>query len=111
MDLADNIQSLRDRTQADLNSAHDYYIDTQTAWSLVQAIIAAGQTFSNQNRGTGTITSQVDLAAKSEGYIAIQLAEATFQQFLSIFENFYFDLVRLWLTAYPESLGTVLSET
>lgn len=34
-----------------------------------------------------------------------QLAEATFQQFISIFENFLFDLLRHWLLAYPRSLS------
>ena len=33
-----------------------------------------------------------------------QLAEATFQQFISTFENFFFDLLRLWLMAYPRNL-------
>ncbi len=33
------------------------------------------------------------------------MAEATFQQFVSIFETYLVDLLRLWLTAHPESLG------
>ena len=33
-----------------------------------------------------------------------QLAQATFQQFISIFENFFFDFLRLWLQAYPQNL-------
>jgi hypothetical protein len=37
--------------------------------------------------------------------VAEDLAAATFQQFISIFEYFFFDLLRLWLTAYPQSLG------
>jgi hypothetical protein len=32
------------------------------------------------------------------------LAEATFQQFIAIFESFLFDLLRVWLTAYPQNL-------
>ena len=28
-----------------------------------------------------------------------------FQQFVSLFENFFFDLLRFWLIAYPRSLG------
>lgn len=36
--------------------------------------------------------------------MAEQLAEATFQQFIAIFENYFFDLLRLWLMAYPQSL-------
>ena len=36
--------------------------------------------------------------------MAEQLPEATFQQFISIFESYFFDLLRLWLTAYPQNL-------
>ena len=58
-----------------------------------------------RNMTTGTVTTQTELAAKVRGYVTEQLTEATFQQFVSIFENFYFDILRLWLTAYPHSLG------
>lgn len=54
---------------------------------------------------TGTVTTHVELAGKSRGYVAEQLAEATFQQFIAIFENYFFNLVRLWLTAYPKNLS------
>jgi hypothetical protein len=104
MALADDIRALRDRVLADLNSAHDYYTDTTIAWDMVRQVIAAGQTFSVRNMITGTVTTQADLAAKASGYVAGQLAEATFQQFISIFENYFFDLLRLWLLAYPQNL-------
>ncbi len=58
-----------------------------------------------RNSATGTITTEAELEAKSRRYVVEQLTQATFQQFLSIFEGFYFDLLRLWLTAYPQSLG------
>jgi hypothetical protein len=53
---------------------------------------------------TGTVTTEAQLAAKARSYVSGVLAEATFQQFMSIFEFFFFDLLRLWLTAYPQSL-------
>jgi len=102
--LADEIRALRDRVLSDLNAAHDYYADTKIAWGLVRRVIAAGYTFSIRNITTGTVTTQADLAGKSRGYVAGQLAEATFQQFVAIFENYFFDLLRLWLTAYPQNL-------
>ena len=105
MALADDIRSLRDRVLADLNGAHDYYTDTQIAWETVRTAIAAGQTFSIRNATTGTVTTQADLPGKALGYVRVQLAEATFQQFISIFENFFFDLLRLWLMAFPQSLS------
>jgi len=105
MTLEDEIRAVRDRVLADLDSAHDYYTDTKIAWRLVHKIIAAGHKFNVRNPTTGTVTTQTDLAAKARGYVAQQLTEATFQQFISIFENFLFDLLRCWLTAYPQSLG------
>ena len=104
MALADDLRALRDQALADLNAAHDYYTDTKAAWRIVQKVVEAGTTFSIRNATTGSVTTQADIAAKARGYVAGQLAEATFQQFLSVFENFFFDLLRLWLLAYPQSL-------
>src|SRR5262249_29947731 len=105
MALADDIRALRDRVLADLKAAHDYYSDTKIAWGIVHQVVAAGQTFTIRNMTTGTVTTQADLAGKARGYVAEQLAEATFQQFISIFENFFFDLLRFWLLAYPQNLS------
>jgi hypothetical protein len=104
MPLADEIRALRDRVLADLSAAHDYYTDTKTAWRIVRKVVRAGAAFSAGNAVTGSVTTQVELASKSRGYVVEQLAEATFQQFISIFENYFFDLLRLWLTAYPRNL-------
>ena len=105
MALADDIRSLRDRALADLNAAHDYHTDTKIAWDIIGRVITAGHTFSIRSLTTGSVTTQADLAGKAQGYVAEQLAEATFQQFISIFENYFFDLLRLWLLAYPKSLS------
>ncbi|HUG92881.1 MAG TPA: hypothetical protein VML55_18715 [Planctomycetaceae bacterium] len=105
MALADDLRALRDRVLADLNAAHDYYTDTKIAWDLVHQVIAAGHTFSIRNTTTGSVTTQAELAGKALGYVAEQLAEATFQQFISIFENFFLDFLRLWLLRYPQSLS------
>ena len=105
MSLAQDIQALRERVLADLNVAHDYYEDTKTAWRIVRDVVATGKKITTTNAVTGTVTTEAELVAKSIGYVKQQLAEATFQQFLSIFEIFFFDLLRLWLTAYPQNLG------
>ena len=105
MPLIDDIQELRDRVVAELDTAFDYYTDTKIAWNLVLNLITSGHTFKNTNKITGTVTTQIELSAKARGYVTEQLTEATFQQFISIFENFYFEILRLWLTAYPRSLG------
>jgi hypothetical protein len=105
MALSDDIRALRDEALTDLATAHDYYTDTKMAWRIVHKLIETGRTFTIRNMATGTVTTQAALAVKARGYVTEQLVEATFQQFISIFENFYFDLLRLWLTAYPQSLG------
>ncbi len=105
MPLAADLQKLRDRAFGDLNAAHDYYTDTRIAWTIVDGEIEAGRQIVIHNRTTGTLTTEADLARKARGYVREQLAEATFQQFVSIFETYLVDLLRLWLTAHPESLG------
>lgn len=65
MALSNDIRTLRDRVLADLSSAHDYYMDTNVAWRLVQDAIAAGRTMTIRNTTTGTVTTQAELAAKA----------------------------------------------
>jgi hypothetical protein len=104
MALVDDIRALRNRVLADLNAALDYYTDTKYAWGIVRKAIRNGDTFAIRSKATRTLTTHSQLYAKSRGYVAEQLAEATFQQFISLFENNFFELLRLWLTAYPQNL-------
>jgi hypothetical protein len=105
MPLPDDIRTLRERILSELVAAHDYHTNTKFAWRIVHKAIASGTKFTIRSKTTGTVTSQTDLAANVEGYVKKQLTEATFQQFLSIFESFFFDFLRLWLMAYPRSLS------
>lgn len=105
MPLIDDVRALRDRALAELTATHDYYTDTKMAWRIVQKVIRAGHKITIRNMATGTVTQEAQLAAKARDYVAEDLAAATFQQFVSIFEYFFFDLLRLWLMAYPQSLG------
>ena len=72
--------------------AHDYYIDTKIASPLVTrslrlvTVLPSKYDYRNSHYPGG-------VAAKAGGYVTEQLTEATFQQFLSISENFYFDLL------------------
>ncbi len=104
MGLADDIRALRDRTLADLTAAYDCFTDTRTAWQIVQGAIANGHTFSIQSALTGTVTTEASLASRIQEYIDRHLTQATFQQFVASFESFFFDLLGLWLMAYPQSL-------
>ena len=105
MSLADDIGGLQKRALTDLTAAHDYYMDTKIAWRIVQKFVKAGYKINMNNSTTGTVTTEAGITAKSRSYVTRELAEATFQQFVSIFEHAFFDLLRLWLMAYPQSLG------
>lgn len=84
MTLANDIRALRDRVLGDLDRAHDYYTDTKAAWEIVQDVVADGRRFTVTSAVTGTTTTESGLVVKSAGYVDEQLAEATFQQFLSM---------------------------
>lgn len=110
MPLADDIRALRDHTVADLVSAYDYFSATEFAWFLVRRSIAdrlagAGPGPTVTNPVTGTQTTPQDLVDRAPGYTGGYLTEATFNDFLAILEAFVGDLLRLWLTAFPKSLG------
>ena len=104
MSLADEIRLLRDRALADLRGVHDYYADTKIAWDIVHEYIADGKTLAVKNVVTGTVTTETDLAGKAQSYMTQHL-RATFQQFISIFEDFLFGFLRLWLREHPQSLS------
>lgn len=104
MALADDIHALTSRTLSALNEAYDYYTDTKLGWDIVRFSIQAGASFSERSAATGTVTTESDLIHKSNRYVAEFLKQATFQQFISTFEAFLLDLLRLWLLAYPRSL-------
>ena len=106
MTLVEEILRLRARALAELSAAHDYFADTKLAWKIVRRSIRTGAEFAIRNKATKTVTTDSSLVEKSKEYVTRYLAEATFQQFVSIFENHFFDLLRLWLVAHPQSLGT-----
>lgn len=121
MPLADDIQALRHRTLRDLVAAHAYsfeveyylgYLAGHSAGRLEGMASALGFDVTPPapspvvNLVTGTVTTVEEFFARAPGYTSGYLAEATFQQFLTIFEAFVGDFLRLWLTAYPRSLGS-----
>ena len=105
MPKSDDIMALRDRALRDLADAHDYYVDTRAAWQIVRSTIQAGRVVKVKNAATDRETTGINLAAKSRGYVARELAEATFQQFHSIFEVFILQFIRSWLASNPQSLA------
>src|SRR5207302_1583479 len=54
---------------------------------------------------TGSSVNERDLLGRAQGYITGKLATGTFKEAFAIFEEFFFGLLRLWLTKYPGSLS------
>jgi hypothetical protein len=107
MRLREEIEMVRDQALSALDDAHDYFTYTKAAWQILQvAVQRDGLTFSRRNLATGSTVSEKDLLSRAEQYVAHELASATLQQFVSIFENFLFDVLRLWLLAHPQSLSS-----
>lgn len=89
---------------AELRDAHDYFTHTKAVWEYIVEDTDGGGGLTIRNELTGSTTEPNELAMKADKYIKKELTEATFQQFITIFESFLFDLLRLWLTAYPQNL-------
>jgi hypothetical protein len=105
MALADDIQDLESRTLVALDASHDYYTYTKRVWRLLQQIVREGQKFSFRNLTTGTRVDEQMLLGRAQLYVTDYLMSSTFQHFVSLFEDFFFGLLRNWLAAYPASLS------
>jgi len=104
MSLTDEIAALRDQTLADLDAVHDYYTNTRTAWRVVQKFVDLGREVDFENRHTGNKMLPEDLPATAQSYIADHLTPATFQKFVSLFDDFVLSLIRRWLSYFPQTL-------
>src|SRR5579885_33058 len=105
MDLADEMQALANRTLSALDESHDYYTYTKRVWRLLQQIVREGRRFTFRNLTTGTRVDEQVLLGRAQRYVTDYLTSFTFQHFVSLFEDFFFGLLRSWLAAYPGSLS------
>lgn len=118
MALIDELAQLRDKTLASLDASHDYFAHTAYAWRLVQQVVREGSEFTTRNQVTGSTIDQSELSGRAQEYVTVYSTSATFQHFVSLFENFVVGFFRAWLTAYPKRLenkqvqfGTILEAT
>ena len=104
--LADRVRARRDRAIADLGAIYDYHTDMIAAWTVASAEFAAGRGVLYPNRPvTNTPVTAADLLARTHNYLAVRHTQATFLSVLGAFEEYLADLLRIWLTAYPRSMG------
>jgi hypothetical protein len=105
MSLADDIEALANRTLSSLDAGHDYYTYTKRVWRVFQDVVESGRKFGFRNPTTGTQVDEQALLTRAAHYTTEYLASSTFQHFVSLFEDFLFELMRYWLAAYPASLS------
>jgi hypothetical protein len=106
MALRDEIIVVRDRALHSLNEGHDYFTYTKFTWrSLSQEVMRDGLKFTWQNLATGSKVTETDIESYAQRYVARELACATLQQFVSIFECFLSDVCRAWLLAFPVGIA------
>lgn len=105
MALTDDINRLRADSLAALDASHNYYAHTKIAWRLVQQMVRQGHKVTIRNQATGSTIDENELPGLAQEYVTEYLASATFQHFVSLFEDFVFDFLRAWLIEYPGSLS------
>jgi hypothetical protein len=72
---------------------------------LVQSLVAEGRSIDFADTSTGDRTDGATLARLVQGYVTGYLAESVFQHYVSLFEDYVFGLIGIWLMAYPESVS------
>ena len=106
MALADDIRQLAEHSIAALTAIHNYYTHTKEMWRLLEPLVVKeGRKFTIRNMTTGVVVNEQDLLGLAQHYVTDYLASSTFQHFVSLFEDFLFNLLRLWLAAYPFRLS------
>jgi hypothetical protein len=90
---------------AAFDASHDYFAHSQFVWMAARRTLQGGQPLVLTNPVTGTTVTGPELLSLSQTYVSANLLSATFQEFVTLFEDFFFDLLGLWLTAFPASLG------
>jgi hypothetical protein len=105
MTLADDIHEVAGRAIDALDAGHDYYTYTKRVWRLLQQIVREGRKFTFRNLSTGSKVDEQMLLGRAQLYVTDYLVSSTFQRFVSLFEDFFFDFLRHWLMHYPGSLS------
>src|SRR5207245_653500 len=85
--------------------SHDFYTYTKRVWRLLEEVVEEGRKFTFRNPATKTSLNEERLLGRLQLYVTDYLIPFTFQHFVLLFENFFFELLRYWLTAYPASLS------
>lgn len=106
MALTDDLLKLRKDSLAALNASYDYYTHTKGAWRVVHHWLRDGHKVTIRNQATGSTVGERELLALAQEYYTRYLAPTTFQLFVSLFQDFVFGFLGVWLMEYPSSLSS-----
>jgi hypothetical protein len=101
----DDIVPLADRTCRELDAVYDFFEHSRFVWRSFKVLVDSGHAVTFQSLATGSTIDQNGLLRMEPDYAKYYLATFTFRQFVSIFEVFLFDLLRLVLLQNPWQLG------
>lgn len=104
MAIADQIRDLAEQIQNDLTQALSYYYDTKIAWRLVRQFVDEGRPILVRNKLIDETIDGPTLEGRAQGYVTGYLAESVFQHYITLFEDYTFGLIGLWLMAYPRGI-------
>ncbi len=104
MTLSLEIQQLRDSHLEELDHCLRYVRDTEYAWLILQQLATQRKAISIRDQPTKQPRNLSELVARAEHYTTVYLAESALERIVAIFEDFFFELLRLWLLEHPRSL-------
>ena len=104
MSVTDDLQSLIDRTNRDLDDWSDFSEHTIAVWQAFYLWVSAGHKLKSENTATGRKFTEADLVALSQFYLTENLAPFALQRFIAVFEIFVFDFLRILLLRNPGHL-------
>ena len=90
MPIADDLKTIADRANRDLDAVHDFFEHSQVIWRSFRQVVDTGHIASSTNAATGTTVDQAGLVALASRYTREYLATFTFRQFVATFESFFF---------------------
>jgi hypothetical protein len=105
MAIKDDLRSIAERAEMDLNAVNDFFEHSRIVWHSFQMAVDAGHKVRAKNPATRTKIDQDGLVSLTQQYTRDYLATFTFRQFVSTFEGFFFDLLHRLLLHNPHQFA------
>lgn len=101
MPVTDDLRTIAERAQRELDSVHDFFEHSKIVWRSFQILVDEGHRIAAENLATGTRIDQDGLVRLAPQYTREYLAAFTFRQFVSAFEAFLFNFLQRLLLRNP----------